>query len=78
MTESKIKELVTKGCLELHHTACKKGYVGVNDTYIYPYDGRFGLGYAIERPTKLGFDGRTNKRHYSNSYHQIEYYIKTK
>ena len=77
LLERNIKMLVTKGILKLDHIASKKGYVCSGHSYIFPYDGRFGKGYVVERANNLGFTSSFGHRK-SNNYHQIEYYIYTK
>lgn len=56
--------------------ASKKGYVGVNGAYEEPYDGRYGKGKILHKPSKEGF--YSNKRGcwvHSNEYHQVVYIV---
>lgn len=38
----------TRKCY-LHHTAMRRGYVGVNKIIISPYEGKFGKGYTLDK-----------------------------
>lgn len=50
----------------LHHTAATRGYMSRKIDHFgpYPYSGKFGTGYTVERP-----------RWDTTGYHYIDYYI---
>ncbi len=63
--ESLVKDIEAKG-YKLHHTAWTMGYVSrKSDVVSKSYNGRFGNGYTIERPS---WD--------STRYHLVDYFVK--
>lgn len=58
---------VTLYGLKYHHSALRRGYLGIKNTYGEVYEGRFGKGVIMHYPTR---DSAC-----SNEYHRIEYYI---
>lgn len=66
-----IEEMVNDGKLCFHHSAGEKGYISTKAIMAgYDYEGRFGRGYVVRFPNKVGFNGKM-----SNNYHRIDYYI---
>ena len=67
LTVKQIEKLNEQGILKHSHTSWRRGYVSrCFDGNAFPYDGRFGRGYVIHRPSWQ-----------STQYSLIEYYLYT-
>ena len=62
---STIEQIERDNNLSLHHSAWARGYVSrKNSGWVEEYDGAFGHGYKVHRPTRG-----------STRYHIVDYYV---
>jgi hypothetical protein len=64
-TVKQIENLCEQGVLKFSHRSWRRGYVSRRCAgLVYPYNGRFGRGYVIYRPSTI-----------STQYSYVEYYL---